>query len=278
MASFCANFILSYKSISRKAIQEPDFMKIVMIGTGNVASVLGRKFKAAGHTMLQVVGRNSKAASALAYEWNTISTNYQSPISRDADVYLIAVADQAIKPVIDNLRLPGKVVAHTAASVPMDILKSVTEHYGVFYPLQSLRKEMNQIPEIPVFYEGNDAESRQTLATLAASIAAEKITEAGEDARLKLHVAAVIVSNFTNHLYALAEAYCRKEGLDFKQLLPLIEETSSRLKDISPEKAQTGPALRHDTETLHKHLELLKNYPQLKNLYILFTESIQQGI
>jgi predicted short-subunit dehydrogenase-like oxidoreductase (DUF2520 family) len=88
-------------------------------------------------------------------------------------------------------------------------------------------------------------------------------------------VAAVVVSNFVNHLYSLAEDYCRKEGLDFKQLLPLIEETASRLKDTLPNEAQTGPAIRHDSETIQKHLELLKTHPQLKNIYVLLTESIQ---
>jgi predicted short-subunit dehydrogenase-like oxidoreductase (DUF2520 family) len=102
------------------------------------------------------------------------------------------------------------------------------------------------------------------------------VAEAGDESRLKLHVAAVIVGNFTNHLYALTEEYCRKESLDFKQLLPLIWETASRIKDIPPKQAQTGPALRHDAETIHKHLELLKNHPQLKNIYVLLTESIQQ--
>lgn len=112
---------------------------------------------------------------------------------------------------------------------------------------------------------------------LANSISSGKVAEAGDDARLKLHVAAVLVSNFTNHLYSLAEDYCHKEGLDFKQLLPLIEETALRIKNISPKKAQTGPAIRQDSETIHKHLDLLKPYPQLKNLYVLMTESIQQA-
>ncbi len=77
-------------------------------------------------------------------------------------------------------------------------------------------------------------------------------------------------------MYALAEQYCRKEGLDFKQLLPLIEETAIRIKDISPAQAQTGPAFRHDDETIQKHLVLLKDYPQLKKIYELITESIRQ--
>jgi predicted short-subunit dehydrogenase-like oxidoreductase (DUF2520 family) len=250
-------------------------MDIVIIGSGNVATVLGRKFKAAGHTILQIYSRNASAASALAYEWDSESTNYKSMIIKTADVYIIAVPDDSIEDVTADLRLPGKVVAHTAASVPKEVLKKVTAHYGVFYPLQSLRKEMTTLPDIPVFFDGSDDIAKSTLQALAQTIAVEKVLEANDDTRLKLHVAAVIVSNFTNHLYAMAEEYCRKEGLDFKQLLPLIEETALRIKDISPKDAQTGPALRHDKETIQKHLELLKGHPQFKNIYLLLTESIQ---
>jgi predicted short-subunit dehydrogenase-like oxidoreductase (DUF2520 family) len=252
-------------------------MEIVIIGSGNVAAVLGRKFITAGHHILQVVSRNASDASTLAYEWNTVSTNYLSAINTNAEAYIIAVADEAIAEVIKDLKLPGKVVAHTAASVSMNVLKGITRHYGVFYPLQSLRKDMKTLPEIPVFWEGHDETAKRKLEILAQSIAKEKVTEAGDDARLKLHIAAVIVSNFTNHLYALAEKYCRKEGLDFNQLLPLIEETSTRIKDILPAQAQTGPAIRHDQETIQKHLALLNKHPHLKKVYELLTESIQQS-
>lgn len=251
-------------------------MDIVIIGSGNVAAVLGRKFNAAGHKIVQVYSRKASAASELAYEWDTESTNYKILINKNADVYLIAVSDDAINDVVNELKIPGKVVAHTAASVPKEVLKTVTDHYGVFYPLQSLRKEMEALPDIPVFYDGIDEKTKKTLEQLAHSIAAEKVLLAGDDARLRLHIAAVVVSNFTNHLYVLAEEYCRKEGLDFKQLLPLIEETATRLKDKSPKELQTGPAMRHDSESIHKHLELLKEHTQLKNLYVLLTESIQQ--
>jgi predicted short-subunit dehydrogenase-like oxidoreductase (DUF2520 family) len=136
---------------------------------------------------------------------------------------------------------------------------------------------MKNLPDTPVFFDGSDDFTKKKLETLAYSVLVEKVAEAGDDARLKLHAAAVIVSNFTNHLYALAEDYCKKEGLDFRQLLPLIEETALRIKEISPKQAQTGPAIRFDTETIQKHLELLKNHPQLKNIYLLMTESIQQA-
>lgn len=250
-------------------------MDIVIIGSGNVATVLGRKFKAAGHNIKQVFSRNASAASELAYELDTESTNYKSLVNKNADVYIVAVSDNAIQQATDDLKLQGKVVAHTAASVPKEILKDVTSHYGVFYPLQSFRKEMKQLPDFPVFFDGSDDVSKKVLEKLAHSIAEENVVQAGNDERLKLHVAAVFVSNFVNHMYALAHEYCRKEGLDFKQLWPLIEETASRIKDMAPANAQTGPALRHDSDTIHKHLELLKDHPQLKNIYVLLTESIQ---
>ncbi|HPG12116.1 MAG TPA: DUF2520 domain-containing protein [Chitinophagaceae bacterium] len=251
-------------------------MRIVIIGTGNAASVLGRKFKAAGHSIVQVYGRNTSAASKLAYEWDTDSTNYISLITKEADVYIIAVQDDAIAEVVKELQLPGKVVAHTAASVPKEVLAAVTGHYGVFYPLQSLRKEVAELPDIPIFTDGSDDTAIKQLEKLAKSIAGDNVSKAGNDDRRKMHVAAVVVNNFTNHLFALAEDYCKKEGLDFQQLIPLIEETISRLRSASPSKTQTGPAIRHDRETIQQHLELLNDHPQLKNVYLLLTESIQQ--
>ena len=252
-------------------------MDIVLIGSGNTAAVLGRKFNKAGHKIVQVVSRNAAAASELAYEWDTESTNYMSVMNPNADVYIVAVADSALEEVVARLKLPGKVIAHTAGSVSKDVLKNVSSHYGVFYPLQSLRKEITDLPDIPVFFEGNDKKATSTLQQLAQSISFEKPVVAGTDDRLKLHIAAVVVNNFTNHLFALAESYCKKEGINFHQLLPLIEETVNRLKTISPAESMTGPAVRHDEQTIKKHIELLKEHPHLQKIYQVFTESIQQS-
>jgi len=251
-------------------------MDIVMIGSGNVASVLGRKFTAAGHKIVQIISRNSSAATELAYEWDTESSNYFSVINRSADVYLIAVSDHALPEVAHELRLPGKVVAHTAGSVSKEVLKIVTRHYGVFYPLQSIRKDISRLPDIPIFFEGNDEVSTATLKKLATSISFEPPVFANSDDRMKLHLAAVVVNNFTTHLFAMAEQYCKKEGIDFHQLLPLIGETVQRLSTKSPADTLTGPAMRDDQATIQKHLELLHDYPKLKKVYELLTESIQQ--
>ncbi|MFI5186345.1 MAG: Rossmann-like and DUF2520 domain-containing protein [Chitinophagales bacterium] len=252
-------------------------MNIVIIGTGNAATVLGKKFREAGHRIVQVFGRDASAASKLAYQFDTGSTNYWSVIRKDADFYLVAVADDAISDVVKHVHVPGKVVAHTAASVKKDVLKNMSHHYGVFYPLQSLRKESTELPEIPIFIDASDDVAKKKLEQLARSISNENVIVADDNERLKLHVAAVIVSNFTNHLYKLAEDYCANEGIDFKQLIPLIEETARRLITISPSKTQTGPAIRNDEPTIQLHLDLLEKYPGLKKVYEVMTESIQNS-
>lgn len=251
-------------------------MDIVLIGTGNTATVLGRKLFNAGHRIVQVFGRNSSEASKLAYELNTESTNYWNVVTRSADLYVIAVSDIAVEEVVQELQLPDKIVVHTAASVPLQVLEGKAEHYGVFYPLQSLKKEVDHLPDIPMIIDASDKRTLDLLDVLAHTISSQ-VYAASDETRLKLHLAAVIVNNFTNHLYALVEKYCREEGLDFYLLLPLIKETASRLEEISPSKTQTGPAVRNDTVTIEKHLELLQKYPQLKRLYEQFTESIRQS-
>lgn len=251
-------------------------MNIVIIGTGNTATVLGRKLRRAGHRIVQIFGRDSKAASELAYELGTESTNYWNVVNRSADLYILAVSDIAVEEVFQELQLADKTVVHTAASVPLDVLKGKTEHYGVLYPLQSLKKEVPHLPDIPILIDAGDKETLDLLDVLAHTISSH-VYKASDETRAKLHLAAVMVNNFTNHLYALVENYCIEEGLDFYLLLPLIKETALRLDEISPAKTQTGPAVRNDTATIDKHLALLQQHPQLKKLYELFTESIRQS-
>lgn len=249
-------------------------MNIGLIGSGNVATVLGRKFREAGHKILQVAGRNEAATSALANQLESTYTTHWEKINTGADIILIAVSDNAIKELVQELKLPGCVVVHTAAAVSLKILESISPHYGVFYPLQSLRKDMVKIPEIPIMYDGSDGKVKNMLVQLAKSISSIPAIMADDDERLKLHVAAVIVNNFTNYLYSVAEEFCLSEGLNFRNLLPLIEETAIRIRDISPGKAQTGPAIRQDDETIQKHLELLEKHSQAQQLYTFLSEMI----
>ncbi|MBB1286993.1 DUF2520 domain-containing protein [Flavisolibacter sp. BT320] len=247
-----------------------------IIGTGNTATILGKCLKMAGHRIVQILGRDPATTCDLAELLGAKAAVMEEPIDQTVAFVLVAVSDSAISNVISQFNFPVQsIVIHTAASVSKDVLKGKAAKYGVFYPLQSLKKELERLPEIPIVIDADSEETLQQLRILAQSITRQTFS-ASDEQRLKLHMAAVMVNNFTNHLYALIEGYCRKEGLDFSVLLPLILETSSRLKEISPQHAQTGPAVRNDTATIEKHLSLLQNHPGLQRFYQLFTESIQQ--
>jgi predicted short-subunit dehydrogenase-like oxidoreductase (DUF2520 family) len=169
--------------------------------------------------------------------------------------------------------LKNKLVVHTAGAVSINALKDTSSTYGVLYPLQTLSKYSDHIPEIPFLIDGNNQETLHRVLGFAKTLS-NNVIEANDTERLNYHVAAVFVSNFTNHMYALAEIYCKKERLEFKNLFPLIDETTLRAKQISPFLSQTGPAIRNDIYTLNRHLQALSSNAELKYIYLKMTESI----
>ena len=66
------------------------------------------------------------------------------------------------------------------------------------------------------------------------------------ESRRNLHIAAVFACNFSNHMYTISEKILSESDLDFRLLLPLIDQTVMKLKDNKPSDTQTGPAKRND--------------------------------
>ena len=225
--------------------------------------------------MVEVFSRELSHAQALASELGAIATNDLKMLSQQADLSILCVADSAIGGITETLRLPGKIVVHTSGAVSKNVLQNVSDCYGVLYPLQSLRKEADHIPVIPLLIDGSSEVVGKAIQSFAESIS-KKVMFCGDDERLKLHVAAVVVSNFSNHLYALTADYCKKESADFSMLSPLIQEAANRVAAYEPVNMQTGPAVRGDSDTIKKHLEMLEKYPELRKIYITITENIQQ--
>lgn len=247
-------------------------MKVVIIGSGNVATVLGRRFKN-HHTIVQVISRNIEHARVLAGELGSTAADLKDAVNTDADLYLFAISDTGLYDLAEMFRLGDKLAVHTAGSVPKDILKNVSSSYGVLYPLQSLKKDLEEISEIPFLVDGNTEENTVLLETLAKEIC-PLVERCTDDTRLKAHVAAVFINNFTNHLYLQAEDFCKKEHINFDLLKPLMIETANRILHHSPAEVLTGPAVRNDTFTLEKHLRALANHPKQKYLYMKLTDSI----
>src|SRR5690242_9562626 len=248
-------------------------MRIVMLGSGNTATVLSGLITKAGHQIVQVVSRNEENAQILATKYAASSTTLYVDHFEEADLYIFALNDAALDHLEKISALKGKFIVHTAGAVSINVFKDITSSYGVLYPLQSLSKFSEVVPEIPFLIDGNNQETLHRVLGFAKTLSGN-VTEANDAERLKYNVAAVFVNNFTNHLYALADMFCEKERIDFKNLFPLIEETTKRVKANSPFLTQTGPAVRDDIFTLNRHLQALASSPDLKYIYLKLTESI----
>jgi predicted short-subunit dehydrogenase-like oxidoreductase (DUF2520 family) len=249
-------------------------MKVVIIGSGNVATVMGGKIVEAGHTILQVAARREEPAARLAAAWDCGYTTQWEAIRREADLYIVSISDRALEGLGTVLQLPGKLVVHTAGAVAGSVLLPVSANSGVLYPLQSLRSEVRPFPEFPLLVSANQPEDLPAIEAFARTIA-RQVQPADDATRLKLHVAAILVNNFSNFLYTQAAVFCRNEKLDFSLLHPLIRETADRIQRFAPQDVQTGPAIRGDRGTIERHVKILDNYKDLSELYKLFTIQIE---
>lgn len=244
-----------------------------MLGSGNTGTVLSKLIAQAGHEIVQIVSRTEENAKALASVYSASVAPLIAATFAEADIYIMALHDVALDHIEKIPALKNKFVVHTAGAVSINALKDITATYGVLYPLQSLSKFTENIPEIPILVDGNNQEIMHRVLGFAKTIS-NNVVEANDSERLNYHVAAVFVNNFTNHLYALAELFCDKERINFKNLFPLIDETTLRAKSLSPFLTQTGPAIRDDIYTLNRHLQTLAATPDLKYIYLKLSESI----
>ena len=249
-------------------------MRVVIVGAGNVATVFGRLMVASGHEIIQVVSSTISSAQSLAIELGCSFSDNLETLDHRADIYIVAITDHALQQIQGSIFLGDKLIVHTAGSVSKQVLSTISTQFGVLYPLQSLRKEqIGGLSPIPLLIDANNQSALATIEKFAFSLS-PVVYKVEDEQRFCLHLAAVIVNNFTNHLYTLTAEYCNREGVDFNMLQPIIEETALRLNAQLPGDVQTGPAIRDDRSTLERHMLALSNHPELKIIYQTFTESL----
>lgn len=244
-------------------------IKVVILGGGNLAFHLTNTLlKTPSINLIQVYNRSLSKIKYL--KGKTLITSNIDEL-KDADIYIVSVSDNAISELTSKLVLKNKLVVHTSGAANITELQS-NSRKGVFYPLQSFSKEKEiNFKEVPFCLETAhklDFELLKKIATLLGS----NSYNINSEQRKKLHVAAVFVNNFVNHLYYLGNEICDENNIPFEILKPLIKETSNKIIDLQPFDAQTGPAIRKDSKTINKHLELLNENQQ--KIYSILTKSI----
>ena len=243
--------------------------KIILIGAGNVATNIGLGLKKVGYEIVGCYSRSIESAGFLAQTLDCLIVNDLQNLPTH-NLILVCVPDASIADVIAHLPSTSN-IAYTSGTVSLDELPN-THKIGVFYPLQTFTKNKQiELKSVPFFVESNDESLENSLLTLAKHIGLRAEITSSEK-RKQLHVAAVFVNNFTNHLAYLAQEHVKKHELSWENLLPLLAETFSKLNTESPKDIQTGPARRNDLNVIEKHLSTLSGNE--KEIYKAITNSI----
>ncbi len=255
----------------------PQKYKISVIGSGNLAFRLSIALKEAGHRILSINGRNSSDVSKL-YAIVGDKQLVNSPSNIEAsDIVIITVPDNAIEKVSIDLKKSlehlkkSPVILHCSGSVPLSVLDGWSDA-GVLYPLMTLSKSKAvDFKIVPFFIEYTSTKVRDILINICNSFGSEyKISS--EEERLRMHIAAVFISNFVNYLASLSFDISRPNQI---YLMPLAIETIRKaFLSEDPSRVQTGPAARNDIETIKKHLDSLKDRDEHHDVYSILTDFI----
>ncbi len=249
-------------------------ISVTILGAGNVATHLFKAFNEVSHVFVkQWFSRRLESVSSYKEQVEIIDD--LAALKDDADIYILAVSDDAIAELSRKLPFSDRLVVHTSGSVSVyDIDKK--HKRGVLYPLQTFSKQAHlDFANVPICIETIDKKSYPVLKEAVAALGSP-LRRINSDQRRVLHLAAVFVNNFTNQLYRVGHEITESEGAEFDLLKPLILETANKVQEYSPYVAQTGPARRHDKKTIKKQLKSLEGNKHHQDIYKLLTESIQK--
>ncbi|MDZ4666206.1 MAG: DUF2520 domain-containing protein [Bacteroidota bacterium] len=250
--------------------------KIVIIGCGNVAWHLAKQL----YKKFDLIIYNHQANAQLAEfkkEFNALTYSSIKKIIPNADAYFICVTDSSIASVIKTTSLtPSSNVLICSGNFDLASVKTNLKNLSIFYPLQTFSKDAKIKWKDTLVVIDSVSQATFLKAQSVCLYFSKQIVQLNYQQRLKLHLAAVLVNNFTNALFVEADALMHsvRKDLHITTLLPLIKQGTKKLKYMSAKAAQTGPAKRKDQIVIDKHLEILKNNKELKQIYILLSDLI----
>ena len=176
-----------------------------------------------------------------------------------ADVYIYAIADQALREVVSKIHAPKALHLHTSGTMPIEVFGEDKPHSGILYFFQSFSREVliDEWSGIPCFISGRNIDDIAAIYSLAQTLTS-RIYEANQHDRERLHIAGVFANNYTNLMYRIAADILQDTQIPFEALLPLIDNTAAKVHKMKPADAQTGPAQRGDKAVMEHHLEVLE--------------------
>ena len=246
--------------------------KITFIGSGNVATNLSLELQKKGYEIVEIWSKTKESAIILANKLNCNIISNLEELS-ETDLIIVSVKDKYIKEIIDKIADKNIDIVHTSGSVNLSVFTENKNH-AVFYPLQSFNKNIDvNFSDLPICIESNNKKFEEELMKIANSIS-QSVHLINSEQRERLHIAAVFACNFINHMLSISNKIMEDNNMDFNMLKPLIEHTINKAIQNTPKEMQTGPAIRKEYNVIEKHLNLLEETNDLKNIYSEITNHI----
>jgi predicted short-subunit dehydrogenase-like oxidoreductase (DUF2520 family) len=232
-----------------------------IVGAGHVGRTLGRLFAARGVFSIQDVTTRSGASAREAVAFIGAGTPAIGAV-RPADVWMLAVADDAIGPVAAALAqsasMAGSVVFHCSgakASSELEVLRRAGALVASVHPVRSFADPAAVAAAFDGTFCGveGDAAALAVLLPAFAAIGARPV-RIDPAAKTVYHAAAVFASNYLVTVMDAALRAYQAAGIpaDVARELarPLATETLSNVLRLGPEAALSGPIARGDAATV----------------------------
>lgn len=248
--------------------------KLLIVGTGNAAWHLGHACRDAGISIQGIVARDAMKGRALAAALGDVPYFAMYNNLPDADAYLLAVRDDAIQEVAKQLGNEQQLLVHCSGSMRADVLNHYNNPYGVLWPMHSLQKETpDSLRQTMIAVQGSDEHIQQQIFALASRIS-DRAMLVEEHQRMAMHMCAVWINNYTNHMLHIGFSLLREHGVDHQLFMPMLRNHMAALETHTPDQIQTGPAKRGEIQTLERHRQLLHDHPDLQRIYDTLAEHI----
>ncbi len=256
----------------------PDTLKIAFIGAGKLSWNLIPALQQAGAEIVQLISRTEAKRRRFCDAFGIPAhAEGLADLTAGAACVFLTVGDQAVSGLAADLAKSyqgNAVFVHTSGSVPLEALQPLGERTGVFYPMQVFTEDQQaDFGKIPLFLEGSEA-VLDVIQPLAEAISAS-VQVLDSEKRLRLHLGAVLVSNFPNYLYRLAAELVPEAGIAAYE--SLIRGHIEKVFAAGPQHTQTGPAIRGDMNTLFQHLQILQDDPKKREMYWLLSSLIGEA-
>jgi predicted short-subunit dehydrogenase-like oxidoreductase (DUF2520 family) len=253
-----------------------------LVGAGPVATALAGALRLAGVPVLGLWARRAAPARAAGSTAGVAAFSSAPPdVLLETEVVILAVRDQAITEVAQKLLGTGlinkrHVLLHCAgATSARDLLGPVAGQVGgigTLHPLSAIadgKLSMRALKGTVFGVEGDDV-GRATASKLVGAMSGVVLQLDGTQ-MAGYHAAAAIASNYIVAAIDAAAAVLATVGVAqdraAQALVPLAEGALRNIAAHGTTGALTGPVRRGDLTTISRHLEAIRERPELAEIY-----------